>query len=273
MSIVRQQEKTPERLSELLAILRGQGFGQASLGALFGQYMSLPGLVGFWPGHFGNGTNLGFLRDIGGQDLHLTRNAAAGFPLTSVLANGAMYINFADGGDYVSHADHTLFDIIGTEGQYISARRGLTMGAWVYFDDAASTEEYFMAKWGGAADLSYQIRRTSGGLIRFGITSDGSTGVAQSSTSSVGQAQWAFACGTFEPSTEVSVFLNGDKDSNTTSIPASIFNSSAAFEIGGRNGGNDGIDGRVALPFLTATHLTDEVILNLFESSRPYFGV
>lgn len=272
MSFVSGQERTPEQLSELLAILQAQGYGQASLGALVGEYLSLPGLVGLWPGGIiGNNSSgsLGFLTDISGHGLHLARTGA----VVNITDNGVPYVSLDGSTDYYSIADNALMDILGTEAHIVSTQRGMTLGAWVYYDNTASASEMVLSKWSSPSDLSYNLSRNSSGEANVSVTSAGGSGTQVNATLGTAAASsWYFVCGKFVPSTRLKIFLNEDSDENTTSIPSAIYGGAAAFNLGANGGGNNLIDGRIALAFLCAAAVPDNKILTLYHMGRRLFG-
>lgn len=269
MSVVRSEERTPEQLSELLAILQAQGFGQASLGALMGEYLSLPGLVGFWPGSAMGSS--GELRDLSGNALHLSRNGTANQSFTDF---GTPFLTFDGSGDYFSLADTALLDILGTEVRIVSGKRGLTFGCFCRFTNSASAAEVLISKW-ATSNWSYNIRRNPTGNAVATITSDGTfaTQIDATHTNTISAGQWVMICGRFVPSTSVDVYMNGVKVSNTSSIPTAIYNGTASLNFGATDGGSaNELTGDIALPFLCAAAVPDDRILSLYHMGRRLFG-
>ena len=79
--------------------------------------------------------------------------------------------------------------------------------------------------------------------------------------------------GRFIPSTEIAQFFDGVFYKNTSSIPASIFNSAANFVVGGSSGGGSLMEGRASLVFLCVAALSDGILSSLFQQTRGAFGV
>ena len=71
--------------------------------------------------------------------------------------------------------------------------------------------------------------------------------------------------------TELAVWVNGVKVSNTTTIPAGLFNSSQQLAIGSSNGSGNILDGRSGLGLLCATNLPSLVIRRLYRRTRRLF--
>jgi len=236
--------------------------------------MGLPGLIGFWPmatvqRSTGNVPNYApTYTGATKQDLVYNGN-----PLFSHTVTGVPYIVLDGTGDYLSVADNTDLDVLGTETQY--AFPGLTIGAWSFFDNAAppaSSEGIITKDTASAGGRSYSIQRhASSGQGRFGVSVDGT--VYTSVDGSVFNASsWYYIVGRYTPSSELAIFVNGVKFTNTTSIPAAIFNSTTAFSIGSF-GGSALTTGRQTLCFLSACAIPDTIIQSLFQQTRPLFGV
>ena len=96
---------------------------------------------------------------------------------------------------------------------------------------------------------------------------------AQSSVATVGSGSWHLVVGRFITSTEVAIFLDGIWAKNTTSIAASIFNSSADLAMAAASGGTDLMDGKIALAFICAANVPDGAVERLWNVSRHIFGV
>jgi hypothetical protein len=118
---------------------------------------------------------------------------------------------------------------------------------------------------------SYLLRKTSGDVISLLVSTDGIAAVA-GGTTVVSVNNWYFIVGRFTPSTELATFVNGTKTTNLVGVPASIFNSTAAFDIGRYNATNY-FTGSGCLCFLCATALSDTIIQALLARTRPLFGV
>jgi hypothetical protein len=235
---------------------------------------SLPGLIGYWPGNaFGGGSaNTTMLVDQSGNALHLTRNGTT-VARSSALINDVEY----DGSTgYYSHADAAIFDILGTEGHIGATLRGLTMGAWVKFDNAASGNEYVMSKMGsGTTNLAYGLRRLAAGTIFAEIFNSAAAATPTSTVISdeiIGAGVYTFVLTRWTPSSELLVQVNDVDKTDTSSIIASIANGTALFNIGARSG-TSFIDGRVCRSFLCHAAIPDEWRFALYEIGKTLFDV
>jgi len=225
-----------------------------------------PGIRGIWPSSVVGDT--GQMVDVSGNGLHLTNtnNALIGYTSNTLIPR-ALYNGSTQ---YHTRADSAYFDITGTE-SYID-QNGLTIGAWVKFDTAASTTEMIISKWLGS-NLSYNINRTATGELRFSITNNGTTAVLIDTTDIMLLDTWYFVCGRFTPSAELMAQINGTQVVNTTSIPASIFSGTSVFRLAADGGGGALLDGRISLAFLCASALSDAHINTFYQFTAPLFGV
>lgn len=238
-----------------------------------GAILGLPALRGFWT--CGNNGGASDLRDIGGNGNQLNRNGtpnlATGFPAGGGAFPNAVYQRA--GGDYYSATtDFAAAKITGADSGIEGGWQGLTLGICVWAD-VLQTQNVF-SKWDVSGNQrSYLLNMaTAGGLYRFFVSSDGTATVQVDAPVSVAVDTWSFLVAKFTPSTELSLFLNGIKSANTTSIPASIFNSSAFLAIAAASAGTSLLDGRTALAFLCAAALSDATIYGLWEVVKPLFG-
>ena len=241
-------------------------------GNVVSSFSTIPGLVGFWPmSSVQRSTGNAF--DLSGQGRTLTYNGA---PTYNIEQDFTPYINFGATADSLSRPDETDLDIIGTETIYDSSVRGLTMGGWFRGDRFESALfELPMGKVSNVAgQFSYFIIKDTALDLLFRISTDGTALVSVTSSISLLNNTWYFIVGRFIPSTELAIFVSTTKNTFTTAIPATIFNSAANFSIG-RITGVTGADmrGRASLCFLSANALSDALINGLFQQSRVLFGV
>lgn len=235
-------------------------------GALIGEYLSLPGLVAFWP--FSSiDRSSGDAIDLSGQGRTLTYT---GNPVYNLLNEVVSYIDLDGSGDFLTRADENDLDILGTEAQYATDRRGLTMGAWVNIDDVTG-DQAIMGKWTSAGNLRQYRLRSNAGVITLSISSNG-TAEANYTGESVNDAEWNFVCGTWTPSVSGVVWVNGVKTTSVSAV-ASLSNQTSAFRVGDRGDGTTLLTGNIALPFLLANNLPDSRVQRLYNLGRLFFGV
>lgn len=232
------------------------------------QFLALPGLVGFWPMSSVQ-RSTGNAYDMSGQSRTLTYN---GNPTYNIFNNFIPYFDADGTGDFLSRADETDLDILGSETIYASAVRGLTLGGWFYFDRLA-TDEGLISKAPSAGNYAYALQKLSAGnVVRLIVSGDG-TNLISISSAAVATATWYFIVGRYIPSTSVDIYVSGVKSTNTTSIPAALFNSTASLLVGSLGTASQPLDGRATLCFLCANALPDTIIASLFNETRGYFRV
>lgn len=219
-------------------------------------YLSLPHLRGMWP--MSSVNESGNVYDLSGQGRTLTNNSSTPFGVT-------LFTPYADPdgtADYLSRATEAGLEITSN----------LTMCCWAYFDNTASAIENVMGKRGASGQLGYYIRRTAGGLAEAVVSSNG-TATTLATGGTLAEDTWYFLALRYLASTELSIWVNDTETPNTTSIPASIHNSTADFTIGANGTPGEYMNGRVALAALCATNLDDDTITFLYDMTRHLFGV
>ncbi len=247
-----------ESLDRRIRNLESLGNG-VFVGNVLASYMALPGLVGFWP-MSSIQRSTGNAYDLSGQGRTLTYNGNPAYTYHNGLVP---YIDLDGTGDYLSRADETDLDITGAETIYTTGAAGLTMGCWAWTDTTAS--QALIGKY-----------NTTGWLLSLGasnlpaMTSDAGT---KTHSTALVTGTWYFVACRFVPSTSIDVYLNNVKDSLTSSVGATMTNTTHAFQIGTFAAGSQLLNGRVSLCFLCANALGDDLISSLFQSSRVLFSV
>jgi len=228
-------------------------------------FKGLPGLVGYWPGNLkGSSSSSGSeLSDDGPRELHLTQNGSP--VLTANSDKLAVWQHYDGSTDYYSHADAAAFDITGA----------LTILAWANFDTAAASNESVASKW-VSSNLSYNLFRTSTGNGRFAISTDGTNTVTVDTLNTLDELTWYFLVGRYTSNTQLKIWdgsiSNLRTAENTTSIPASIFNGTADFAIGGQSGGANLFNGGIGPVALLNLALPDVFVDVVFQRTRATFG-
>jgi len=235
-------------------------------------FSSLPGLRGLWTANHlaANGD----WEDWTKYDLMLTANGTPGFNYSNNLAT---YISFDGANDYFSRADEAALDITGTESHIDTAAQGLTVGGWFWSSDAANAQ-YLASKLGAAGNYSWDLAfraDVAGDPVRFEVTDDGTVLTAVDSAGTMATSVWSFVVGRYcdnNAGEELAVFLNGVKTTGVAA-EASIFSGNGPFEVGSGNGGTGKFSGAIAVVFLCAAALNDDMIGAAFQQSRALYGV
>lgn len=231
-------------------------------------FLGVPGLVGLWSPNNVD-VSSGDMYDSSGQGRRLTRN---GNPTYNIYNNLVSYIDFDGTGDYLSRTDESDLDITGTESHNAAAVQGLTMGGW-FWSDSIATQYALMGKFNVTGNQRSYWMQFFGSNLLMSVSSDGTAVTTATHTTTLSSNTWYFCLGRYDPSTSLDAFVNNVEISNTTSIPASIFVSTADFDIGALSGGTFTINGRAGPCFLSANYLPDAWCTYLFNSTRAYFGV
>lgn len=227
-------------------------------------YMSLPGLVGFWPGNWmgSSSSSIGEMSDMGPRRLNLTRNGTPN--VTAEATSLAVWQQFNGSSDWYSHADATSFDITA----------GLTVMGWFRLDAAASGAKAIASKW-AASNLTFRLIHTSGGVGRFSVSGNGTTEIYVETANTLALEQWFFLCGRYSPSAQLKIWDGSISNlrvaENTTSIPASLFNGTALFGIGAQSGGSNFLDGAISRVALCNMAVPDQFIDVLFQRTRQIY--
>lgn len=244
------------------------------LSDVLSSFLALPGLRAFWPMSSVDYAAANRARDLSGQGYHLTDNNTPTFSFDGL----APYVEFGGVNQYLSRADGgaaNWADITGTETYIDAGVRGLTIGGWFWFDNAAGANaETPLSKWMATGNQrGYMIqRRPTTGVGRFTVSTDGIASIFATTTSTISKSSWHFIVGRFDPSVEVSVYLDGTFYTTLVSIPASIADGTESFKIGAIGGPTAYLDGRASMCFLCATALSDEIISNLYRQSYILFN-
>lgn len=256
MSLVSQQ-RNPEMvdiLSSDFIKLKDAGFG---LARAFGTYMYTPSLRGFWNmAAIDSSTNV---MDMSPHGMTLTNNGATAFLVAALTPYALM-----DGvNNYLSRATEANLAITGR----------LSLSTWVYFGTAAGSAEFIVGKKGAAGQLGYYLYRNTSGLVTAEISTNGTATTQVVSTASISTLTWYFVAMVYNPSTELSVWVNTTETTNTTSIPATVHNSTAPFTVGASGVPDQFLTGRITNVILSATNISDTQVFALREQSRVNFPV
>lgn len=269
---VRQQKKF-SRMERKISNLEGERTGKGSIGNTISTYLSLPALRAFYP-MSGHGDAAGELSDMSGNGKHLTRSGATRFYYDN-LAPTMLYT--AGGSAYHYHADDYSFKITGTETNVYPTLRGITLGVWCYANTfpAGNTLHPLIAKESGAGTYTYRLYLSAGGLGGLLISSDGGVTpnvdlLVNTETDAVmDTGSWHLVIGRWS-TTYTSVTVDNIM-SRAVSTQASIYDSSSRFKIG--NYLTNYWDGYMSMAFVCAAYLSDDILTNLWLTSKALFDV
>lgn len=260
------------RRSELVDILSAdfqkRAEPQFALKSMVSQFLAIPGLRGLWCAS--SFDENGDVYDLSGQGRTLSYQGNPVFNYDNLVPT----LELDGTGDYLSRTDEAGLDIIGDE-SYVSAN-GLTLGGWFYPTDWSSRNfQGLIGKYDPTGNQRAYLlfKTTTGPDVRFNVSNNGTaTTVVPSSIGLPNEDEWHFIVGRYAPSTELAIWVDGTKDTNVTSIPATINNSNANFRIGDYDTAAQNFYGNWCLGFLSAVAVSDAIVEQLYEQSRVAFG-
>lgn len=228
-----------------------------TMGDVVGSYLALPRLRGLWTMGAADGSDN--VNDISGGARHLTKNGTVSLP----TYNGFVpYADYNGTTGYHSRATEAALEITGV----------MTMGGW-FWSDSIATQTGLIGKFLAAGNQRSYWAQFFGSNFLFSVSLDGTAVVTVTHTATLLTGAWYFCVARYTPSTELKVYVNNVAVTNVTSIPASIFVSTADFTIGAFSGGTFFLDGRASLGFVCASALSDNLLTALWQQGRSFFGV
>ena len=218
----------------------------------------LPECRGVWG--MGSVDENGAVYDMSGQGRTLTNVSALQRGVYNALAPYAIHDGVAD---ILRRNNEPGIQITGA----------LTVMGWFYSDDAPGITEGVFSKWDITGNQrAYELILSTTPNFHFVVSSDGTATTTVISLVTYLAARWFHVAGVYVPSTSLTIYVNGTATINTTSIPASIFNSTANLEIGANNAGTRVLDGRSALCGLYAASHAAATIRSVYHSQRALFS-
>ena len=243
----------------------GSGGGSASL---LNIALSAGGVVAVW--FFGNGSTSPNIIDLTGQGRNLEAQSSPTIGHDTAVNFGYGVLSGTGSSAKWRRTDEGAISIVGTESRIESAIRGLTLWAIVEFDNSATADEFILGQWSGTAgNYAYKIHRKSDGQFEASISDDGTNILSATSTGSQpGSGEPIFVGMRWVPSTSLTLYVNGNAYSNTTSIYATLNNSASSFTVGKNAGDNDDAEGKIFAGALYASR-TDATLMSDLNSAKP----
>ena len=162
--------------------------------------------------------------------------------------------------DYVSMGNPTELQITGE----------LTLSCWVKISGSTGSNQALIYKDAAGAARSYKLQlQSSTNLANFTIF-NGGTAFHTYSTSTINDGNWHHIVAVYTPSTSVVIYVDGVAETtNTSSVPASIDNDPAPFELGRRADGVFYLQGSLDEVAVFNTALTSENVTSIYNSGVP----
>jgi|SRR5579859_3075625 len=239
-----------------------------TLGEMYGGFYSLPGLRGLW--YPGSTDQAGLLYDVSGQAR--TLSIGSGIPTTALLSSLVPIMQYGGGGCH-TRASEAGLQVSGTETSIDASIRGLTLGGWFKITNTATRYGLAQKYTTGTNQRSYALWVFETGTFpQFYVSSNGTATTTVGSSVALSAGTWYFIVGRYVPSTSLDIYVNNVKTTNTTTIPASIFNTSTSpFDLARFDGGSL-LVGALGLTFLCGAALSDALLNYLWLRTAPIFG-
>lgn len=240
-------------------IERNQGQGERAHlprgGLALASFMALPELRAFWPFNSVN-ENGQYIYDLSGQGRNLSNTGVT----RSWTGAGVAYGIFNGSSAYLARASEAGLNITGAQ----------TWCGWFYAT-SLGTNNHLMGRSDGSTwtNTGLKLEVYNGNTL---LNASTGASVAQVVGGAFSTSQWHFVAGRFTPSSELAVFIDGVKNVNTTSIPASVNNPSVTTTIGATYTPNQYLTGRAALCCVCAAALPDASLTSLYQTSAQCFG-
>ncbi len=223
-------------------------------------FVRLPGLLAYWP--MGIRSSAGNVLDHSGagRSLFETGTCPTGY-------DGNPFVHLGSGTNYLDGLN--TFGVTGLETFISSSIRGLTLGGWFMIDSLPAVNGGMITKDKLAPDRGYTLVYQAAGVVSFLVSGDGASTIGVSSAAAP-LATWHFCVARFIPSTEIAVIVDGNKDVNTSVVPASLNVSAQAFEVGRQfNDNSQVLHGKARDVFICAVALSDALIEEIRVTSTP----
>jgi hypothetical protein len=231
-------------------------------GDVFGTYMMLPALRGFWP--FSSISETGQYIDMSYQGRHLLNQGAT--PRGNYRDNIPTMV-FNGTSQYLYRADEAGLDITGN----------ISLGGWF----KVSSNTALMGLMTKEVTNTTNNDRNFGLYFRGDVAGDpfqvqffnGTTMFSATSTVVTEVDKWYFVVARYTANIESYIYVSGVQTQSADTIPATINNSPAAFNIGVRNSSVNYFHGSAALCFICAGAVPIKMINRLYSVTRTYFDL
>ena len=136
-------------------------------------------------------------------------------------------------------------------------------------DTSPASQSGLVSKFAPPPNQGYALVVSNADLPGFLVSGTGGASVSAFALATT-IAVWHFIVGRYTPSTEVAIFVDGDKTVNVTAVPASCNVSTANFEVGRYEQNNSRVlHAKCRDVFICRTALSDELIEEVRQSSVP----
>ena len=172
-------------------------------------------------------------------------------------------MSFDGSSEYINFGNPTELQITGQ----------LTLSCWVKVTASTGSNQAFIYKDAAGAGRSYKLQlQGSTNLVNFTIFNSGAP-FHSYSTSTINDGNWHHISAVYTPSTSVVIYVDGVAETtNTTSVPASIDNDPAPFELGRRADGVFFLNGKIDHVAIFDYALSSSQVTSLYGNSTDGVG-
>ena len=175
---------------------------------------------------------------------------------TTAIARQDFYTDFDGTNDYVSIGNDSSVQITGA----------LSISSWIKTDN--NSKYMFLVNKNDNTNVCYYSEIFNNGQLFFRIVSGGTNyEVGNTANTQIADGNWHHYCCVFEPSTALKIYIDGElKETNTTSIPATIDNDTVDLEIGRRGDNSNYFEGQMSNASVYQTALDAQTISQMAKS-------
>lgn len=200
-----------------------------------------------------------------------------GRTMTGTALVAACYNNFGALAPYIAYDGVSMYHTRADEAGLDLTATGLTVMCWAYYKALTARMGLITKDDGTNANCNfglYERGDVASDPAQF-VVANGVNSYSINSTvvpvTGMVPAQLYFVAGRWVPSVSVDVFVDDTKTSNVTGIPATLNNSTAPLNFGGRNDGATLLNGGMTLAAIWNTWLTDTQIEAIRQAAYPLF--
>ena len=159
--------------------------------------------------------------------------------------------------DYIDCGNNSSVQITGA----------LSISSWIKTDN--NSKYMFLVNKNDNTNVCYYSEVFNNGQLFFRIVSGGTNyEVGNTANTQIADGNWHHYCCVFEPSTSLKIYIDGElKQTNTTSIPATIDNDTVDLEIGRRGDNSNYFEGQMTNVGLWSRALTQEEVQSIMNKS------
>ena len=238
-----------------------RGETTSSTGSVVSTFLAIPDMRAFIPF---SGTHPAYAVLDMISLLHYTKYGNSKLGFEGFIPYGESIIS-GGGSGWSPGSDHASFKILGAN--------GITLGAWVSLNAVnTGTMQGIISKFRPVANGRAYMLYENEGKVLFRISPDGGSANFDTVTSSnnIVAGEWTFVVGRWFADA-MDVWVNGTK-TTITPVNSSIYNTTSWLTLMSSYFNDFPAQGKMSMAFISATKLSDEIVDNLWASSRGLFG-